>query len=256
MDNQNSQKVDYSKLPPELVKKLTEAEKRSPQYQQLQAIQDIADMVQTLLTDLSDDKKQDKAAQDKFGALLTDMRTSLAELNNKETPEAPDFSTPVITALNRLEVALTQELKKIDVSPRVQVGAPNVTVPKIDLSGIQKLLKTEIPKAFKEAISLIPEPEPIDNKPLLDQLSLMSEQLASIDVGTRLIPEPGNMKVTNLDGSVVGINFIPAQYDDIQLSSYDGNGIPATIVFKSSGNTVATLTLSTSGGNVTEILRT
>jgi hypothetical protein len=251
----DEQKVDYSKLPPDLLKKLTEAEKRSPQYQQLQAIQDIADMVQELLNELADNKQE--KTWEKMGALLTDMRTSLHELNHKEAPDSPDYSTPIVKALNQLEQAFTKELKRIDISPKVQVGSPNVTVPKPDLSGIEKLLKQEVPKAFKAAIALIPAPEKDDNSDLLEAFAGISEQLQSIDTATRMKPLPGSMKVTHPDGTYVDSPSLFRELDDIVRSNPDTNGNYQTMRFKKSGSTIYTLTFTfDSSSNVTEISRT
>jgi hypothetical protein len=46
---------------------------------------------------------------------------------------------------------------------------------------------------------------------------------------------------------------IPA-YDRIDLSNYTGAN-PGTVVYKSGGNTVATLTLTWSGDNLTSVVR-
>lgn len=50
--------------------------------------------------------------------------------------------------------------------------------------------------------------------------------------------------------------LVDVPYDEIALSSYDANGIPATIEFKSGGVTARTLSLTVDGnGNITDILR-
>lgn len=156
------------------------------QQKQLQILQDIADMTQEMLLGHDKElKKSDKTVSD-MGSLLMDMRESLDAIRKQETPETPDFSKPVVEALTKLQ----SELKKIDTKPVVKVDAPkvNVTPSSVDLKGIEKILKTDIPKAFQEAIKLIPEsPEP-DQQPLLDALNGLSEQLLSIETATRMKP--------------------------------------------------------------------
>jgi len=53
-----------------------------------------------------------------------------------------------------------------------------------------------------------------------------------------------------------GTPLVDTAYDEIALSSYDANNIPATIEFKSGGITVRTLSLTVDGnGNITDIVR-
>lgn len=64
----------------------------------------------------------------------------------------------------------------------------------------------------------------------------------------------GSLQISQPGGSLV-----PDVYDYISLSSYDSNGNPGTVVYKSggeSGTTVATLTITYSGTNITSVART
>lgn len=60
------------------------------------------------------------------------------------------------------------------------------------------------------------------------------------------------------DWQRVGAGLVPSSYDYIQLSNYVGAN-PGTIVYKqggSGGTTVATLTITYSGDNITSVTRT
>lgn len=184
--------------------------KYNPQTQQLQVLGDIASMIQELIN-VSDDTKSNTDQLKALGAVLDDSRQQLVALNRKESPESPDYSTPVVLAVQKLSREITTQLDKIDVrpqvnvpSPQVKVDAPNVSVASPDLKGIEKLLKTDIPKAFEKAIQSIPEsPEP-DQQPVLDALSGLEDWLKSIDKASRLKPQmPTTLKVVNPDGTPI-----------------------------------------------------
>jgi hypothetical protein len=173
---------------------LAQLEAYEATQQQLTTLSDIADMVQEITTQL-DDKQTDE----KMGALLVDIRESLKSLNDKEAPEPPDYAKPVVDSLGKLEKALTGALRAIDVKPNVNVAAPNVTTPPIDTSKIESAVK-DIPKAFEKAIKLIniPKVPKTDFKPLLTAWEGISEQLVSIENATRMKPQMGSIKVSNL----------------------------------------------------------
>lgn len=166
---------------------------------QLQILEDIAKMTHEVINVL-DDKK----GMDKVGVLLVDIRESLGALNAKEALETPDFAKPVVEAVSRLEKALSASIKAIDVKPNVTLDAPqvNVSPPSVDLKGVERAV-AEIPKAFEQAIKLIPKTPEADFSPLLKVWEGISEQLVSIESATRLKPIPGTMKVTNPDGSKI-----------------------------------------------------
>lgn len=192
-------------LTPEQFDLAKRVEANRPENKQLRVMSDIAAMCEELIR-LGDTKTEnsDKFARE-LGAVLVDMRQSLEGISKKETPESPDYAKPVVERLKQLETALTGALKKI--KPTVNLPAPNVTVEpaEVDLSGVEKVLK-EMPKAFKEAIKLVPKTEipEQDNSDVVDQLKQMSEKLDEINVGTRMKPQfPSTLKVTNPDGSHV-----------------------------------------------------
>ena len=194
-------------------------ENHQNQQKQLQILQDIADMTQEMLMGHDKELKKSEKTVSDMGSLLMDMRESLDAIRKQEAPDTPDFSKPVVEALTKLQT----ELKKIDTKPVVKVDAPkvNVTPPSVDLKGVEKILKTDIPKAFQDAIKQIPEsPEP-DQQPLLDALNGLSEQLLSIETATRMKPVlPSSIKVTNVDGSAIGSLSSP-QY--LKLAGSDVN---------------------------------
>ncbi len=193
---------DVTKLTPEQRDKLEAYQQTETQ---LQTLQDIADMTQEVVNILDDQKKDTKV--ENLGVLLTDIRESLSVLKDKEAPETPDYAKPVVEAVNRLEKELTKSISKIDTKPEIKVDAPavNVAPPNVDLKGVEKALGN-LPKAFEQAIKLIPKAEipEQDFTPLLSAWEGISEQLQSIENATRAKSEPGSIKVTNVDGSAVG----------------------------------------------------
>lgn len=249
MDNKN---IDKSRLTLDQQAQLEAYQQRE---QQLIKLEDIAVMVQNLITDT--DGKKELAAVDKLGVLLVDIRESLSSLNAKEAPETPDFAKPVVDAVMRLEQALSASLKAIDVKPQVTVAAPNVQVdaPIVDLSKVEKVLAT-LPKAFEDAIKLIPKTEiPKDDyTPLLNAWNGIAKQLDSIDTATRLKPQfPTQLKVVNPDGTNVGGGATTADYsvNDIEeaTASYFGYTKPnGTWLVKSlTATSVAYATVSNNG---------
>jgi len=210
--------IDRTKLSVDELAKLEQYEFNLKQVKRLKDIQDIMSEVAGTLADSSDTSEE---TAKKFGALLTDIRESLSSLNKKETPESPDYAKPVVEELKKLETALSKAIKGIDTKPQVNVPAPQVKVePKIDLKGVEKVLK-DMPAAFEKAIKLIPKTE---NKDYTEQFDQMLEQLASIDVASRLKPQfPTVLKVTNADGTVVGSDSAKATAAySIQAVSDDG----------------------------------
>lgn len=189
-------KIDKSKLTPE------QQDKLDVYYQtqdQLKTLQDLADMTHELVN-LATDTKENTGKLEALGAVLTDAREQLIKLNEKEAPDAPDYAKPIVGAIYKLETAL-----KAQKAPQVNIAAPNVDVAAPDLTEFNRLLRTEIPKAFDKAIKSIPKVEvsPPDNSELLKAWEGIAEQLTSIDTATRMKPIQGTMKVTNADGTSV-----------------------------------------------------
>lgn len=197
-------KPNLSNISPELKEKMLRWEKNKPEFRQLQVMEDVADMVQELVN-LGDSSKE---ATEKLGALLMDAREQLIRIADRKDPETPDYTKPIVNALGTLQKALESK----EYNPTIKVAAPkidtpvaNVTVDAPDVSGIEKLLKTEMPKAFEKAISLIPEPEKIDNSDILSKFDEMFEWLESIDQATRKKPLPGSMVISNSPSQPVPI---------------------------------------------------
>lgn len=223
-----------------LQKQLQEWEARSPQTQQLQSIKDIGTVLEEFFIEFNKNKDQ----ADKFGALLADIRNQLQALNSKEAAEMPDFSKPIVEAISKIESALQPEFK-----PNIKVAAPRVEVAAPDLSGVEKAMKA-IPDAFKQAIQLIPQPVD-DDTAVIEAIKELIPRLESIDTGTRMKPlPPSTIKTAAADGSLLG-----SAVNDIVFGSYT-NGIPASITLKSGSTTLRTLTISQSGGNISEIVFT
>lgn len=198
--NNSKPKLDLTKLTSEQRSQLSAYHQGQAQ---LQALKDIADMTGEVINVL--DKQANQEGIDKLGVLLVDMRESLKELNAKEAPEQPDTSKPVIDAISKLEKALTaavsaQKAPVVNV-PKADVPVVNIDAP--DFSKVEKILK-EIPTAFEKAVKGITIPENDDTN-ILQALSDLNKQLASIDTAVRMQPQaPTTVAVTNVDGSPVG----------------------------------------------------
>lgn len=218
-----SMKIDKSQLSEEQLKDL---EIYHHNRKQLKTLEEIASMAQEVIT-LAEKDKYGKSIGD-LGVLLTDIRESLAELKKKEV-NIPDYAKPIVA-----------ELKKLKLNPQIKVNTPDVNVPEITIPQINvpEIDVKGLKKAFAEAIKQIPEtkiPES-DYSPVLQVLEGISEQLASIDVGTRLNPT-GNVKVIN--ASEIGggggltdaeLRATPVKVDDdetqTKLDTIAGNQLP------------------------------
>lgn len=174
---------DPAKLTPEQRDKI---EQYQMSKKQLQALDDMSTMFAQLFNVLKSTGTNDELK--KLGTLLVDTREQLVELNKKESPELDN--DPVVKAVDNLGKQLTKAIDKIDVKPTIQsnVAAPNVNVDAPDLSKLEKILSTDVPKAFREAIKAISIPENDDTN-TVQLLSDIAEQLSSIDTGVRMKPQ-------------------------------------------------------------------
>lgn len=201
---------DYTKVPVDLQAKIKKWESNTPAAKQLMILEDVAGILQEVLTTLDSGQK----VTGQYGSLLLDIREGLQALNAREMPESPDFSKPVVEALSKLSAAVADIEVKPEVNvaaPQLQVDAPQVTV---DLSRVEKVLKSDIPKAFKEAMVLIPKTEIPENdyRPVLDKFDEVLAQLNSLETATRMKPLPGSIKVTNLDAVTDELIQLNTQY--------------------------------------------
>lgn len=196
--------VSYSKMDPKTLELLKKVEANSPAVKQLEETKRLSESMGKALELLQMQITKGEKSTGDLGELLFEIRDALDTISNQETPESPDYAGPVVSAVSKLEKALSASIKGIDTKPQVNVAAPNVQVdaPKIDLKGIEKVLKSDLPKAFNEAIANIPE------APEKDYTELFKEMLArleEIDTGVRLKQQtPNTVKVTNPDGSAIG----------------------------------------------------
>lgn len=198
---------------------------------QSQALTDIADMMQELI-DVADTGNKNTGKLEALGAILTDAREQLVAINAKEAPEAPDYAKPIVEALSKLEKAV----KAQEVKPQVNVSSPDVHVDAPDLSDFNKILQKEMPKAFADAIKLIPKTDiVIPEAP--DRWDEVLEKLESIDTASRMKPQaPNTVKVTNPDGSAIGsvsgsttyITILRAKAGDPE-TTYIGKAVPGTL---------------------------
>lgn len=196
-------------------------EKYEADQKSLILLGDIADITQELLNVVDSRNSEGAQSSQAIGALLLDIRESLSSLDSKEAPEAPDSIKPVVEAVTKLEKVLGASIKAIDVKPIVNTPQVNVKSPNIDLSGVEKAVK-EIPKAFEKAIKLIPKTEipEADYGPLLEKWDSIAEQLVSIETATRMKPQMGSIKVSNL--SEVNLGPSSAQTTSVGDSTTSG----------------------------------
>ena len=246
-------KLDPYKLTPEQRDKI---DSWSQNKQIIQNLEDMIAIIQDFTTELSKESKNNGKTSKEAGALLLDMRESLNVLRDKQAPEMPDYAKPVVTAVGKLETALMAAIKAIDTKPQVNVEAPNVTT-KVDLSGVEKILKTDIPKAFKESIALIPEVEipESDYTPLIQIMEHISRQLEEIDTGVRMKPQaPSTIKVTNVDGSPIGSipTLVPGTDWDLLTATSTGASTE-DIALSLGGNPVVTFSFTYTGPTVAKV---
>lgn len=246
--------VDYSKLSPELVKKLKKIEANKPEYKQLRATEDL---IETIAVTDEGRKKEHTEIVNHFkglGALFTDVREQLVALNKKELPKPVDSSDKVIKALKGLGEQLSKKIEDSKVEQKIEVKSPTVKVPKtelpeitlpppqvnveaVDLKPLENKLKM-IPAQFAKAIKSIPR---TDNSGLESKLDTMIEWLESLDNQARRRPEPGVMPIVNKAGTTIdtGSGLVSEEYDyvDVEQTSatvetytYRTGGASGTIV--------------------------
>lgn len=220
---------------------------------------DIADMTQEMLNLMDGQDSQGLKTKQEVGALLMDMRDSLAALNNKEIPETPDHTKPMVEAVAKLEKTLSAAIKDIDVNPNIRLDAPSITT-EVDMGGVEKAIK-EIPKAFEEAIKLIPKTEipEADYTLLIEKWDSIAEQLVSIETATRMKPLPGSMKISNLNEVADGIYSDNPKYSRFK---FDPDDVTPTYIGKHQDVAASTADadwviykFTYSGGNTTDIYK-
>ena len=233
---EDGSKVNYSKLSPQTLDKLKKWDANQPAQKQLVALKDLADMTQEMLGVLDDASKSNESFKKELAPVLLDIREKLQEISAKEAPEQKDFTKPIVDGLTSLEKKLSKIDFKPEFKPNINVDAPAVSVsPSVDLKGIEKILKTDLPKAFNNAIKAIPEVELQENKDYTDKFDAMLAQLASIDTASRMLPQfPTTLKVTNPDGTDVSSVSYDLQVDDTGTYTYLGNATPGTLTSEAS----------------------
>jgi len=190
-------KLDETKLTREQRKQLEDYKNTQ---EQLRSLSDIADMTQEVVSLLGD--QNDNKDVKNLGVLLVDIKESMSDLNKKENPKFDN--SPVVKAVKDVKKAVSGIDIKPEFKPNISVDAPKVNVnpPNVDLKGVEKLLKVELPKIFNKLIAAFPETPVLDLSPLLDKLDAQMEVLQSIDTASRMKPQaPVRVQATNPDGS-------------------------------------------------------
>jgi hypothetical protein len=208
-----------NKLPKDLQDKLIKWEQNKPEFRSAKMLEDIGLIVEDMSNTLAEQSKDGKAFSKDLGVILLDMRASLNAFNSKDELVIPDYAKPVVEALNALQSEFAKSIDKIDMKPEfkpnIRVDSPkvDVSVPDIDLRGIEKVLKKDIPTAFEKAIQSMPKMEMPENdlSPLLNVLTEVSSKLDSIDTATRMKPQgPSNVSISGV--TLVG-GKIPVDVD-------------------------------------------
>lgn len=175
---------------------------------QLQTMGDVASMVHELINMLGDGEKSTKD----MGSLLLDMRETLSAIRDKENPEAPDVSKPIVEAVDKLDRNLGKALAALKLDPQIRVDAPSVKVdaPNVtmDLKPLETLLEA-LPKDLRAVINALPKPEKPDNSDVIAVLTSLDAKLADIDIAVRLKPLPGSMSILVGGSAVSSTNKLP-----------------------------------------------
>lgn len=216
----------------------------------IELLSDVADISQEMLGVLDNEAKSGDYKNQHYGALIVDIREKLTKLVDKKV-EFPDNSD-VVKSISSLE----KKLDKIKFNPEIKVDAPQVNVDSpsvsVDLKGVEKILKTEMPKAFKQALSAIPNVEIPEQ---IDRWDEVIEALAGVEVAARLKPQmPTTLKVTNPDGSNIGGLTVGVDYDYLDVQQTDAD--TETFVYKlggSGGTTVRTIVVNYTSSAKTDI---
>lgn len=230
--------MKYSNLDPKTLKLIEDVQSRTPAALQLAELKKMSEAMTKVVAALDSQLTRGVTDKGDIAELLFEIRDGIDTIGNYEAPESPDYAKPVVEAVSKLEKALSASIKGIDVKPAV-VPAPNVRVdaPTIDLKGIEQVLKSDLPKAFNEAIAKIPESLEIDYTDLFQE---MLSKLGDIDTGTRMKPlPPSSMKVQNMDGTAISGAVKTKRFDingsTIYLAKADpgiAEGDPAWLITK------------------------
>ena len=192
----------------------------------------------------------------------------------KEHPELPEaeeqkdyseqFNKFIAVAESIVEAVKAQETNVE--APTVNVDAPVVNVEAPDLKPLAEELDKALRVSFKKAIDGIKPAKPTDLKPVV---KAQEKTTKSIDRLYKLMEEnpfggggAGGAGIGSFmsDGALPTVSgLVPKVYDTVQITSYNANDDPLVVLYKTggtSGATVATLTLTYSGTNITSVVRT
>lgn len=222
--------VDYSKLPENVVRILEEVENRSKARETEQVLGGVMKEIEELKTQMTPTMRLEL---DNLEVALQPLLETMQYIADKEQPEMPDYSQPVVDTVNELGKTLGAAIRGINVSPKVDVQAPNVTVDApqvdVDLSGVERIM-AKLPAQLETAIKKMPVTEvpEQDYTEITDKLSEMLQWLESIDNASRIKPQaPSTVKVTSTSGTEI-------------TSFQDGDGTPTRALTGAYGASVIT----------------
>ena len=150
-----------------------------------------------------------------------------------------------VTNLGDLEGYFTDlrlAVEALRLNPSINVAAPVVNVKEPDMSVLSDYLDS-IAQTLAKIASFKPAPTPkFDASPITDGLKELQNSINSLSFP---VANPGS------NGK-----FITTAFDEVDITSYTANNDPAIVIYKNSGKTVATLTITYDGSNrITSVVK-
>ena len=193
---------------------------------------------------------------EKMSDAISELKSLPKQYPELKLPDRIDY-TKNISELHTLLSEVVSSIEKLELKPAdVNVEAPEINVEAPDFKPLIVESK-KLEKAIK-AIK-IPKPDKTDLSKVEKELKAHTKLLKDIrEVSSS--GSGGGGGIPLVDGGVPTVSgLVPKTYDTIQITSYNTNDDPLVVVYRSggaSGTTVATLTLTYSGTNVTQVVRT
>lgn len=177
------------------------------------------------------------------GADVTIPEIKLPQIN------IPEFNIPTP------QVNYTPPDIRID-APIVNVPAPIVNVPEIEIDNVIKELRIGLDKLRTNNKSRPLAVRLTDGSDWIKELKKQNSQITQFLSDVSYIKDSSGKTVNPATAEGQAFMLVPKQYDYISLSPAD---LPTTVVYKtggSSGTTVATLTITYSGTDISSVTRT
>lgn len=178
---------------------------------------------------------------------------------NTEKEIAVNNLDSVLKGLEILGGKVTKAIEQNKPEAIKNVTVSNIKDAKADKVAVTNLgeLKKEIQELKKDFIATV---EKLDLNVNVEKADLPTNPTKPIAV--RLSDGKGFYNAVMQAMSGGGSNgiqtntLVPYKYDSVYLSNYDANNNPQTVIYKEDTRTVATLTITYSGTNITSVVRT